>query len=646
MTVLKCKMCGGDIEVNANQTYGKCDHCGTTSTLPKAADEQKANLFNRANHFRRQNDFDKAIAAYETILNNDNSSSEAHWGIVLSKYGIEYVEDPVSHERVPTCHRVQNESILADADYLAALENAEDSYTKSLYEAEAKRIGDIQKDILSISLKEKPYDVFICYKETTENGTRTKDSTMAQDIYYQLENEGFKVFFSRITLEDKLGQQYEPYIFAALNSAKVMIAIGTKQEHFNAVWVKNEWSRYLALMKKDKSRLLIPCYCEMDAYDLPEELSMLQSQDMSKIGFIQDLIRGIKKVLTTDNLSQSSNNAKTSGDTTTPGVTPLLDRASIFLEDGDFKSANEYYDRVLDLEPRNAKAYFGKLLVSFGYKKEDDILLQTKPLDDNSDYQKAIRFADEAYKQKLEGYNLTIIKRLSDEIEREKKQRADEIERETKRLANETKIVVFRRSYKNKHKTIRTASGRSALEVYIDNKMVIDLIYGEVQKISIPKGKHTIYVKFSNGKQSNIIEFEAGPSPVFFEACKIVGGFFKNNTYELIILDNPDQIATYINNSRIVEITSFTSSKGKIKLKVKDGAQVERNEIIAIIKGCYVYTFHDDGSISCYKGDPGEGIPEDDVKAIAGNVHFLVPDGSIVEPGQVIAKIEVPEMDF
>ena len=58
-----------------------------------------------------------------------------------------------------------------------------------------------------------------------------------------------RVFFSRITLEDKLGQEYEPYIFAALNSAKVMLAFGTCYDYYNAVWVKNEWSRFLQLME-------------------------------------------------------------------------------------------------------------------------------------------------------------------------------------------------------------------------------------------------------------------------------------------------------------------------------------------------------------------------------------------------------------
>ena len=295
--IIKCKMCGGDIDFIPGATYGTCEYCGSTSTIPQAEDENKLNRYNRANHFRRQCEFDKAVAAYEKILEQDDTDAEAHWGAVISRFGIEYVEDPATHQRIPTCHRVQVASILTDEDYLAAVENAPDEESRRIYQEEAARIAEIQKGILAISANEKPYDVFICYKETDENGQRTRDSQWAQDVYYGLTEQGLKVFFSRITLEDKLGQQYEPYIFAALNSAKVMVVIGSRPEYFNAVWVKNEWSRYLSLMKHDHKRLLIPCYRDMDPYDLPEELSMLQSQDMSKIGFMQDLLRGIQKVM-------------------------------------------------------------------------------------------------------------------------------------------------------------------------------------------------------------------------------------------------------------------------------------------------------------------------------------------------------------
>ena len=42
----------------------------------------------------------------------------------------------------------------------------------------------------------------------------------------------------------------------------------------------------LKIMNKDRSKVLIPCYKDMDAYELPEEFAHLQAQDMSKIGFI------------------------------------------------------------------------------------------------------------------------------------------------------------------------------------------------------------------------------------------------------------------------------------------------------------------------------------------------------------------------
>ena len=39
MAVIKCKMCGGDIEISADKTFGTCEYCGSTMTLPKVDDE-------------------------------------------------------------------------------------------------------------------------------------------------------------------------------------------------------------------------------------------------------------------------------------------------------------------------------------------------------------------------------------------------------------------------------------------------------------------------------------------------------------------------------------------------------------------------------------------------------------------------------
>ncbi len=360
MSVFKCKMCGGTIEFNLGDTVGVCDSCGTKQTLPRLDDDKKANLYDRANHFRRNNEFDKAMGIYEQILNEDNTGAEAYWSLVLCRYGIEYVEDPATHKRVPTVNRAQYTSIFADEDYKSALKYA-DSYQRTIYEDEARAIDDIQKGILEISNKEEPFDVFICYKETDDSGRRTRDSVLANDLYHQLTQEGFKVFFSRITLENKLGTAYEPYIFAALNSAKVMVVLGTKPEYFNAVWVKNEWSRYLALVKVSKGKkMLIPAYKDMDPYDLPEEFSHLQAQDMSKLGFMQDLIRGIKKIIAADAPGKSVIVQQGGGGTT---ANAQVQRGNMALEDNEWEKADGFFEEALNLDPKCAEAYIGKLLV-------------------------------------------------------------------------------------------------------------------------------------------------------------------------------------------------------------------------------------------------------------------------------------------
>ena len=401
MSVFKCKMCGGTIEFQPGETVGICDSCGTKQTLPKLDSDRKANLYDRANHFRRNNEFDTAASIYEQILAEDNTDAESYWSLVLCRYGIEYVEDPATRKRVPTVNRAQFTSIFDDADYKSALEYA-DSYQRGIYEQEAASINEIQKGILAISQKEEPFDVFICYKETDPNGRRTPDSVLANDLYHQLTQEGFKVFFARITLEDKLGTAYEPYIFAALNSAKVMVVLGTKPEYFNAVWVKNEWSRYLALVKNSGGKkVLIPAYRDMDPYDLPEEFSHLQAQDMSKLGFMQDLIRGIKKIVGKDSPKQAAFAGAVP--VAAASVAPLLKRAFMFLEDGEWDKADDFCEQVLNQDPENAQAYLGKLMASLRVSHQEDLKDCEEPFDSSNYFRKALRFADEQLSADLMG---------------------------------------------------------------------------------------------------------------------------------------------------------------------------------------------------------------------------------------------------
>ena len=169
-----------------------------------------------------------------------------------------------------------------------------------------------------------------------------------------------------------MGQEYEPYIYAALNSAKVMLVVGTKAEYFNSVWYK-----------------------DMDAYDLPEEFSHLQAQDMGKIGFINDVIRGINKILAYNNQSFISSQIVYPSD---EQIAPLLKRVYIFLEDEEWSRADDFCEKILNINPVLAEAYLCKLMIEFKCSIKDDLYNLNRSITTSKNYLKIIRYGNEAEK--------------------------------------------------------------------------------------------------------------------------------------------------------------------------------------------------------------------------------------------------------
>ena len=364
MAIIKCKMCGGDLNITEGLSVAECEYCGSKQTIPTADNEKKMTLFSRASRLLRGCEFDKAAGVFENIVAEFPEEAEAYWGLVLCKYGIEYVDDPATGKKVPTCHRSSFESVLDDVNFELACENT-DAVARRLYRSEARQIEELRRAIIEVSGKEDPYDLFISYKETDEQGERTLDSVIAQDIYDAFTQEAYRVFFSRISLEDKLGVEYEPYIFAALNSANVMLVVGTDYENFDSVWVKNEWSRFLKLMTQDKNKHLIPVYKNMDPYDMPKEFVKLAAQDMGKLGAMQDLVRGVKK-LSGAKKAQVEEKRETvviqqsSGG---PNVRAMIDRGNMALEDNNWNEAAEFFNRALDMDAKCSEAYLGLFLI-------------------------------------------------------------------------------------------------------------------------------------------------------------------------------------------------------------------------------------------------------------------------------------------
>lgn len=296
MQELKCKICGGSLTVDHKSKIAVCNYCGTKQILPLFSDESAMLLYERGGKLLQKGEYDKAESIFYQLLPLCPEDPEIYWDLVLCKYGVQYVKDPQSGKYLPTCNRTHYSSILNDENYKKALEYASTEQSK-IYEADAQYINDVQKKIISIAKKEKPFDIFISYKETDSSGARTEDSIQAQEIYRKLTEQGYKVFFSRITLESKAGTEYEPYIYAALSSSKVMLTVCSSKENIESAWVKNEWSRFLTLRQKDSSKTLIPVYFDMQKSDLPLEFENIPSYDMLSNGFEQELFRGIKKLI-------------------------------------------------------------------------------------------------------------------------------------------------------------------------------------------------------------------------------------------------------------------------------------------------------------------------------------------------------------
>ena len=422
MNVLRCKCCGGTV-VPKDNGIGECDSCGRLQTIPNTNDEKKLALIDRANHFRMNNEFDKALEIYEKVIEEDSTDSSVYYNISLCRYGIVYVDDPLTKKKMPTIYRFQADNkkdglkinkFTDDADFKMAIKYAKSEQIE-LYNEEGLYIDKLLSEIMDIVKTEKPYDIFICYKETDENGNRTEDSVLAYDIFNTLTKEGFRVFFARITLKELPGIKYEPYIYSALITSKVMIVVGTKPEYLNAVWVKNEWSRFINLINNGADKTLIPAYKNITPYDFPNEFAGNQGINISDIAFKQDLLEGIKKIIGVAKNSEGSSDSDYKSALVNKEVESALKRAKSFIEEKNWEKADEYCEKALDIDAENGEVYLYKLLIEAKCQRIEGLKGYRGDISELSNYSKVLKYCNEEIVKKLKEINNAIKNDINDE---------------------------------------------------------------------------------------------------------------------------------------------------------------------------------------------------------------------------------------
>lgn len=389
MELKRCKTCGGELERIENHYI--CEYCGNKWKIDSADD---VHAVDRANAWSalRDGDFEKASMLFENIISKEPKNSEAYWGLALSTSGIVYVTDMNENKKVPTCNNITEESFLNNKNVQKAISLAPEEISES-YKEQSEYIEKVRIEWLEKARKEPAYDVFLSFKDSDrENGIeRTQDSIDAQDLYNALTAEGYKVFFSRISLRDKISEQYEPYIYNAIKTAKVMIVFGEKAEYFSSVWIKNEWTRFKTRIEKGEKHKnsLVVVYKNMNPGDLPAVLKSRQCLNASDITFLSDLTRHIKRVIEESRKNvhlekitieggQISKKATTlsvnSVQTREIGAgaiaeTSISEKQSIsliqtFLEEKQWKSALSLIDDVTFNNPACAEAIWCRILVS------------------------------------------------------------------------------------------------------------------------------------------------------------------------------------------------------------------------------------------------------------------------------------------
>lgn len=314
--VLHCNSCGSyEIEIKSQTRLGKCKSCGANVILPDLEDHEILHLLDQAYIQRNNYAFDEAISTYNHVLSKSPNEICALEGLILCKYGIVYVKDPKTKKNIPTCHRYCPDSIYKDQEFIKYFYLCPTEEEKQVFKLMGYQINQLQKKIAEQVKKEKDYDIFISFKAKDENDKSTEDAYIARELYDQLTSEGYEVFMSDVSLKNRINEDFEPIIYNALHTSEVFILVGTSKKNVYSPWVRNEWSRFIDIVKNSDGRLnndfFIRVFKGMSANDMPRiENRNVQGVDASDLLYKKRISDYIKQLIKPSNSKNEKESAK------------------------------------------------------------------------------------------------------------------------------------------------------------------------------------------------------------------------------------------------------------------------------------------------------------------------------------------------
>lgn len=147
------------------------------------------------------------------------------------------------------------------------------------------------------------YQVFISFRNSYDNGARTKDADMAEELYYALEKQGIHAFYSNISIHQEGVADFGQMIDIALEECEILIAVGTSVENMESAWVKHEIDTHRNEMLSGNKNESISALCSYITNDIrPKDLPMALRKNQAfkslndVVGFVVKRLNGFEEV--------------------------------------------------------------------------------------------------------------------------------------------------------------------------------------------------------------------------------------------------------------------------------------------------------------------------------------------------------------
>jgi len=420
--LLKCPNCGS-IDFTESGQLHICKRCGSANNFARHSDDVMLSL-SAAFMDRQKARFADARSIYDDILRRAPDCHEAYFGLFLCDYSVLFESDGAG-EKFPSFYGVKKTPVWESENLKKALKLAGNERGMfDGYKAQAEKVEYARTKYLHIAAVTPPWDVFICFKRTARDGRDTKDYVLAQQLYAKL-CQKYRVFYSDASLDGLEHREFEPNIYYALYTSKALILICSEREYVESTWVKNEWSRFLAL---NSAGAVLPVFtADCNIQELPAEIRKLQGYGVRELDFYAKLDRAADALVFSERRKSEREEReaaeraarerewrereralfeRVSGAAAGSfNIAGMVSRARMELRDGNFSKCTLTADKILDLDPECAEAWWLLFLSQNGLSSENELYrLDNTAWPEAREAKRALEFADNSQRAVYESH--------------------------------------------------------------------------------------------------------------------------------------------------------------------------------------------------------------------------------------------------